>query len=106
MLTLQVMACIGIITGSFLLFRIRLDDFTGNIFKRILNGPKGIREEILEETRRKKKSYLRREIEEVQGILVSTDREDLFPAVCTVSLVLFAAGAATAVVIGNFFWFL
>ena len=103
MLTLQVMACIGIITGSFLLFRIRLDDFTGNIFKRILNGPKGIREEILEETRRKKKSYLRREIEEVQGILVSTDREDLFPAVCTVSLVLFAAGAATAVVIGNFF---
>ena len=39
----------------------------------------------------------------MQGILVSTDREDLFPAVCTVSLVLFAAGAATAVVIGNFF---
>ena len=103
MLTLQVMACIGIITGTFLLFRIRLDDFTGNIFKRLLNGPKGIREEILEETRRKKKSYLRREIEEVQGILVSTDREDLFPAVCTVSLVLFAAGAAIAVMIGNFF---
>ncbi len=103
MLTLQVIACIGIITGTFLLFRIRLDDFTGNIFKRLLNGPKGIREEILEETRRKKKSYLRREIEEVQGILVSTDREDLFPAVCTVSLVLFAAGAAIAVMIGNFF---
>ena len=48
MLTLQVMACIGIITGTFLLFRIRLDDFTGNIFKRLLNGPKGIREEILD----------------------------------------------------------
>lgn len=31
MLTLQVMACIGIITGTFLLFRIRLDDFTGKI---------------------------------------------------------------------------
>lgn len=104
MLTLQVMACIGIITGTFLLFGIRLDDFTGNVFKRLLNGPKGIREEILEETKRKKKSYLRREIEEVQVLLVSADREDMF-AVCTVSLVLSAAGAAIAVMIGNFFWF-
>lgn len=32
MLTLQVIACIGIITGAFLLFQIRLNDFTGNIF--------------------------------------------------------------------------
>ena len=29
MLTLQVIACIGIITGAFLLFHIRLNDFTG-----------------------------------------------------------------------------
>ena len=50
MLTLQVIACIGIITGAFLLFHIRLNDFTGNIFHRLLDAPKGIREEILEET--------------------------------------------------------
>lgn len=103
MLTLQAMACLGIIAGTFLLFRIRLNDFTGNIFNRLLGGPKGIREEILEETRRKKKSYLRREMEEVQGILAATDREDMFPALCTASLLLFAAGAAVSIVIGNFF---
>lgn len=103
MLTLQVAACLGIITGTFLLFRIRLNDFTGNIFSRLIGSPKGIREEILEETRRKKKSYLRREMEEVQGILAATDREDMFPALCTVSLLLFAAGAALSIVIGNFF---
>lgn len=103
MLTLQVAACIGLITGMFLLCGIRLNDFTGNIFKRLLNGPKGIREEILEETKRKKKSFLRREIEEVQSILQATDREEMFPLLCTLSLLLFAAGAAGAAMIGNFF---
>ena len=103
MLTLQVIACIGIITGAFLLFQIRLNDFTGNIFHRLLDAPKGIREEILEETKRRKKSYFRREIEEVQAILKTTDREELFPLLCTASLLLFAAGAAIAVMIGNVF---
>ena len=103
MLTLQVIACIGIITGAFLLFHIRLNDFTGNIFHRLLDAPKGIREEILEETKRRKKSYFRREIEEVQEILKTTDREELFPLLCTASLLLFAAGAAIAVMIGNVF---
>ncbi len=103
MLTLQVMACLGIIIGSFLVFRIGLHDFTGNIFNRLLNGPKGIREEILEETKQKKKSFFRREIEEVQEILKSTDREEMFPLLCTVSLLLSAAGAAGAAMIGNFF---
>lgn len=103
MLTLQTMACIGIIAGCFLLFGISLTDFTGNIFCRFMGKPKGIRDEIMEETRQKKKSAFRREIEEVQAILESTGREDQFPLVCTVSLVLFAMGAAFAVMIGNFF---
>lgn len=103
MLTLQVIACIGIITGAFLLFQIGLNDFTGNIFHRLLDAPKGIREEILEETKRRKKSYFRREIEEVQAILKTTDREELFPLLCTASLLMFAAGAAIAVMIGNVF---
>ena len=102
-MTLQVIACIGIIKGAFLLFQIRLNDFTGNIFHRLLDAPKGIREEILEETKRRKKSYFRREIEEVQAILKTTDREELFPLLCTASLLLFAAGAAIAVMIGNVF---
>lgn len=103
MLTLQTIACAGLITGLFLLFKIRLHDFTGNIFKGLLNGPKGIREEILEETKQKKKSFLRREIEEVQAILEATDREEMFPLLCTLSFLLFAAGAAGAAMIGNLF---
>ncbi len=54
MLTMQVMACMGIIIGLFLLLGINLTDFTGNIFKRLLDGPKGIREEILEQMKLKR----------------------------------------------------
>lgn len=101
MLTLQVMACIGMVIGSFLLFKIGLDDFTGNVFNHILNSSKGIREEILEETKTKKIPYLKREIMEVQRILKTTGREKQFPLLCTVALLLFAFGAAVAVIMGN-----
>lgn len=39
MLTLQMIACIGMIVGAFLLLGIRLNDFTGNIFRKLLNTP-------------------------------------------------------------------
>ena len=103
MLTIQVMACMGLITGLFLLFGIRLMDFSGSIFKKLLSGPKGLREEIMEQTQRKKKSYFRREMEEIQSILKATDRESTFPLLCTLSLLLFAAGAAGAAMMGNVF---
>ena len=44
MLTLQMIACIGMIVGAFLLLGIRINDFTGNIFRKLLNNPRGIRE--------------------------------------------------------------
>ena len=50
MLTMQVMACMGIIIGLFLLLGINLSDINVNKFMRLLYGPKGIREEILEQT--------------------------------------------------------
>lgn len=103
MMSIQVIACAGMIIGCFLVFGINLTDFTGNIFNRLLDGPKGIREEILEETQRKKKSAFRREIEEVQSVLKATDREDTFPFLCTLSLVCFALGAACAAMLGNVF---
>lgn len=103
MLTLQVIGCIGIIIGLFLILGIGIYDFTGNIFQSLMGGPKSIKEEILEETHRRKKSFIRKELEEVQSILKATDRESTFPFLCTASLLLFAAGASVAVMAGNFF---
>ncbi len=103
MISLQVIACMGFVMGCFLLFGISLTDFTEGIFHNLLGKPKGIRTEILLETRRKKKSVLKRELEEVRNVLSVTDREHMLPVVCTLSLLMFALGAALAAMTGNFF---
>lgn len=97
------MACIGMITGFFILLSLSPMEFTDSVFKNILNKPRSIKEEINEITKRKKVSYFRREVIEVQSILKLTRREGWFPMICAVSLFLFAIGSGIAIVLGNFF---
>lgn len=103
MTTIQLLACAGMIAGFFILLRLSPMEFTEGVFQRLTSRPKSIRDEVNEATRRKKKSFLRREIAEAQNILKMTGREARFPAVCAMSLLLFVAGAAVAVMLGNFF---
>lgn len=103
MLTLQLAACIGMIMGCFILFGISLEDFTADLFGGILGKPRNIQDAIMEETKTKKVSYIKRELLEVQDILLTTGREKQFPVLCTVSFVLFALGTSLAVMMGNFF---
>jgi len=103
LITMRVIAALGLIVGLFCLCRISLSDFTAGIFGRMTSGPKGIGDEILEEQKKKKKSYFRREIAEIQEILRDTDRVHIFPVLCSISMVLFAVGAVFAALIGNFF---
>ena len=56
MITLKVVALIGLVFGLFTLLGITLKDFTGGIFNGLIAGPKGIREEILEETKTRRPS--------------------------------------------------
>ena len=101
MLTLQLVACIGMISGGFLAFDIHLEDFITDIFGGILGKPQNLQDVIMEETKAKKAPYLKREILEVQGILEATGREKQFPALCTVAFMLFAFGAAVAIMMRN-----
>ncbi len=96
-------ACIGMITGFFIILSLSPMEFTDSVFINILNKPRSIKEEINEITKRKKVSYFRREVIEVQSILKLTGREGWFPMICTVSLFLFAIGSGIAIVLGNFF---
>jgi len=103
MSTILLIACIGMITGLFILFGISPMEFTENIFKKLISKPKSIKDEINETTKRKKVSFLRREIMEVQEILKVTGREKRFPMLCAFSLLLFAMGGSIAIMLGNFF---
>ena len=59
---IQLIACAGLITGFFILLRVSPMEFTEGVFRRITSKPRSIRAEVNESTRRKKKSFLRREI--------------------------------------------
>ena len=103
MTTVLLVACIGMITGFFMLIGLSPQEFTASVFARLTDKPRAIRDEVGEFTRRKKRSYLRREIAEVQAILKVTGREKRFPMLCALSLALFAAGASIAIMLGNLF---
>ena len=79
MMTVLLIACIGMSAGSFILLGLTPMAFTTAIFGRLTDQPKALRDEINETTRRKKKSYLRRELAEVQSILKVTGRSARFP---------------------------
>ncbi len=103
MTTVLLIACIGMIAGSFLLLGLTPMAFTTAIFGRLTNQPKALRDDINETTHRKKKSYLHREIAEVKSILKVTGRSARFPMLCALSLLFFAVGASIAIMLSNFF---
>lgn len=96
-------ACVGIITGFFILLSLSPMEFTDSIFKSIMSKPHSIKDEINEITKRRKLPYFRREIIEVQSILKLTGREGWFSMICALSILLFAIGSGIAIVLGNFF---
>lgn len=102
MTALLLTACVGMIAGAFLIFRISPMDFTLRVFHRLTVGPRSIRDEINEATQRKKPNFIRREILETQTILKTTGKEDRFPMLCAASLLFFAVGAGIAIVLNNF----
>lgn len=103
MQVLQLIACIGMIAGFFILLHLSPLEFTEGIFRRLTSRPKSIRDEVKETTKRKKKPLFLREIAEAQNILRMTGREAKFPSICALSLLLFAIGAAAAITLGNYF---
>lgn len=97
----QLLACIGMITGFFFLLGISPMGFVDGVFNHFLSKPKSLKDEINETTKRKKPSLFRREITEVQDILKMTGRSNRFGGICAAALLLFAVGASLAIMMGN-----
>lgn len=102
-MTIELVACIGMITGFFIIMNMSVTEFTDGIFKSLTESPKSLKDIIGEETKRKKPSLLRREINEIQEILKLTGRTNKFSIICTASIGMFAIGASLAIVVGNLF---
>jgi len=103
MTAIQLIACIGLIAGAFLLLGLKPLEFTDGLFGFLTHRSKSIKAEINEATRRKKESLLRREITEVQEIIKLTGRSSRFSMICAASLLLFAVGASLAILLENVF---
>lgn len=100
---LLLIAFISMITGTFMILNLSISELSNSLFQRLLSRPKGLRDEINEARNQKKRSFLRRELSEVQDILKTIGKESRFPALCTESLILFSVGASIAILIGNVF---
>lgn len=103
MTTILLIACIGMITGAFLILRISPLEFTDGLFGFLTRKNKSIRSAVNEAARRKRMSFFRRELTEVQEVLKITGRSSRFSFVCAASLLCFAAGASLAILMGNVF---
>lgn len=103
MTMIQLIACIGMITGLFMVLHVSPRELSDSLFARLTAAPGSIRADINETTRRKKAGFLRREITEAQAVLAASGRADKFPMVCFTSLLCFALGACIAIAAGNAF---
>lgn len=103
MTAIQLLACIGLITGFFLLLKLNPMEFTDGLFSFLTREKKTIKDEIKAAQRRQKPSFLKREILMAQEVLAMTGRSSRFSLICASSLLLFGIGASVAIVLGNFF---
>lgn len=100
---MELLACIGMITGAFLCLNIGPMEFTDGLFLWLIRPKGSLRDSIKETSGRKKDRFLRREIKEAQAVLEMTGRGDRFSMVCAAALMLFCLGGSAAILLRNFF---
>ena len=103
MTAIQLLACAGMIAGTFLILGLRPVEFADSLFAFFLQPKKSIREDIKESSGRRKTGIFRRELLEAQSVLEMTGRGNRFSMVCAAALALFCLGGSIAILLGNFF---
>ena len=75
MTLLQLIACIGMIAGLFMVLGISPTEMSDSIFSRLTAAPGSIRADINETTKRKKAGFIRRAITDAQAVKAASVRE-------------------------------
>lgn len=97
------LACVGMVTGFFLILGLKPSEFSDGLSAFLLREPGTLRSEVNRLAGRKKPGLLKRELIKAQDALVMTGRGERFPLVFAAALALFAAGASVAILAGNLF---
>ena len=78
MTTIQLLACIGMITGFFLLIGLKPMEFTDGLFSFLTKEKKSIKDEIKAAQRCQKPGFLKQQIHMAQEVLAMTGRSIAF----------------------------
>ncbi len=94
-------ACIGFITGGFLILNLSINQFAFDIGKRLKKKKVTMRDKIKEIRKPKKVKGIRLLIKEAKEVLTITGRSSRFEVLCVISLSFFVLGAFTSLLFQN-----
>jgi Flp pilus assembly protein TadB len=100
---LKLIAFLGLVAGSFILFTISPFEFLESIAKKFKGKKKTIKSKINEVTKKKKPKGIKLLIQETRDILEITGKIDRFSKLCILSFFLFVIGVIIAISMNNFF---
>ncbi|MBC2579391.1 type II secretion system F family protein [Clostridium sp. DJ247] len=103
MTLLNVIAFLGLVTGSFILLSIKPLEFAEYISKIFKSKEKTLKVKVIEITKKKNPKGLKLLIEEIKDILEATNKSEKFSILCVLSFALFILGVMTAISMNNFF---
>ncbi|MCX7748236.1 MAG: hypothetical protein N2645_15320 [Clostridia bacterium] len=103
MTVLICIAFIGIISGSFIIFKISPMEFTDNLIKHVQRQDNSIKARITAATKKKKVKGIKLIIKEAKEILEATNKSSKFLTLCIGSFAMFIAGVFISIMISNLF---
>lgn len=103
MILLNIIAFLGFVADSFILFSINPLEFAESISKIFNHREKTLKAKVIEVTKKKKLKGLKLLIEETKDILEATNKSKKFSILCVLSFGLFIFGVIIAISMKNFF---
>jgi Flp pilus assembly protein TadB len=100
---MMLIAFLGLVAGSFILFEISPFEMAHDMSVLFQSKRQSLKNKIKEVANKKKKKGIRRLVEETKEILKTTNKENTFSTICILSFSLLIAGVFIATIMNNMF---